>query len=74
LKEKTALEKRLQQQEMNHVDVERIKQEITQLDESMRAVQKQQEELQRDIWAKEIVVIKAFEEVSFISAHNHTNQ
>lgn len=62
LKEKAALEKKLQQQEMNHVDVERIKQEIAQLDESLRTVQKQQEELKRDIWTKEIAVTKAFEE------------
>jgi Na+/melibiose symporter-like transporter len=72
LKEKAALEKKLQQQEMNHVDVERIKQEITQLEESLRAVQKQQEELKRDIWAKEIAVTKAFEEVPF-NTHTHTH-
>jgi SMC interacting uncharacterized protein involved in chromosome segregation len=74
LKEKAELEKKLQQQELNHINGERIKQEIFQLEEGLRVVHKQQEELKRDLWAKEIAVTKSFEEVSFhfhFDVHTH---
>ena len=63
-REKAQLEQALAQQEVNKVDAEKINKERSQLEEGLRMVHAQQEELKKAIWSKELELSRVYEDAS----------